>query len=481
MIDNKEVIQITNLNILGLYGKYDFKIRIKDNRIIFVAYNGAYKSTVLRIIYLFLSVQLDKLDDIQFDSIEVLLKDGKEIKYKREEDRKEWYRKAIQKINKKERTQGIIKSIMNSSYPIAKLDEYILKKDGNIKYLLDLKENILKETIPEFANLTVLYLPTYRKIEQDFENIYEGIEYISQKNTNSLISDLFSVFVKNFKIDLRKDIEVEDSQNEETDDSDKEELKSLEDEELRNLPDDKLERLRLFANIYEEYSRKIKIMKPNSIELTEFGMQHVKELIEVTNDKASIEIFIKVVNQYFIKDKVQVAGDDEEEDNEIELDGIYKSEVTNDKASIEIFIKVVNQYFIKDKVQVAGDDEEEDNEIELDGIYKSLQKEIIYSDNKISLKQMASGTLIDIDHLSSGEKQIVTLFAYLILSGDKNFFVLFDEPELSLSVLWQENILDDILKLNSVKGLIAATHSPNVIKKRISSARDLTDFMEEKK
>jgi hypothetical protein len=389
----------------------------------------------LRIIYLFLSVQLDKLDDIQFDSIEVLLKDGKEIKYKREEDRKEWYRKAIQKINKKERTQGIIKSIMNSSYPIAKLDEYILKKDGNIKYLLDLKENILKETIPEFANLTVLYLPTYRKIEQDFENIYEGIEYISQKNTNSLISDLFSVFVKNFKIDLRKDIEVEDSQNEETDDSDKEELKSLEDEELRNLPDDKLERLRLFANIYEEYSRKIKIMKPNSIELTEFGMQHVKELIEVTNDKASIEIFIKVVNQYFIKDKVQVAGDDEEEDNEIELDGIYKS----------------------------------------------LQKEIIYSDNKISLKQMASGTLIDIDHLSSGEKQIVTLFAYLILSGDKNFFVLFDEPELSLSVLWQENILDDILKLNSVKGLIAATHSPNVIKKRISSARDLTDFMEEKK
>jgi|JI9StandDraft_1071089.scaffolds.fasta_scaffold08284_1 predicted ATP-binding protein involved in virulence len=435
MIDNKEVIQITNLNILGLYGKYDFKIRIKDNRIIFVAYNGAYKSTVLRIIYLFLSVQLDKLDDIQFDSIEVLLKDGKEIKYKREEDRKEWYRKAIQKINKKERTQGIIKSIMNSSYPIAKLDEYILKKDGNIKYLLDLKENILKETIPEFANLTVLYLPTYRKIEQDFENIYEGIEYISQKNTNSLISDLFSVFVKNFKIDLRKDIEVEDSQNEETDDSDKEELKSLEDEELRNLPDDKLERLRLFANIYEEYSRKIKIMKPNSIELTEFGMQHVKELIEVTNDKASIEIFIKVVNQYFIKDKVQVAGDDEEEDNEIELDGIYKS----------------------------------------------LQKEIIYSDNKISLKQMASGTLIDIDHLSSGEKQIVTLFAYLILSGDKNFFVLFDEPELSLSVLWQENILDDILKLNSVKGLIAATHSPNVIKKRISSARDLTDFMEEKK
>lgn len=435
MIDNKEVIQITNLNILGLYGKYDFKIRIKDNRIIFVAYNGAYKSTVLRIIYLFLSVQLDKLDDIQFDSIEVLLKDGKEIKYKREEDRKEWYRKAIQKINKKERTQGIIKSIMNSSYPIAKLDEYILKKDGNIKYLLDLKENILKETIPKFANLTVLYLPTYRKIEQDFENIYEGIEYISQKNTNSLISDLFSVFVKNFKIDLRKDIEVEDSQNEETDDSDKEELKSLEDEELRNLPDDKLERLRLFANIYEEYSRKIKIMKPNSIELTEFGMQHVKELIEVTNDKASIEIFIKVVNQYFIKDKVQVAGDDEEEDNEIELDGIYKS----------------------------------------------LQKEIIYSDNKISLKQMASGTLIDIDHLSSGEKQIVTLFAYLILSGDKNFFVLFDEPELSLSVLWQENILDDILKLNSVKGLIAATHSPNVIKKRISSARDLTDFMEEKK
>jgi hypothetical protein len=36
--------------------------------------------------------------------------------------------------------------------------------------------------------------------------------------------------------------------------------------------------------------------------------------------------------------------------------------------------------------------------------------------------------------LSSGEKQIVSLFSHLYLSGQQLFFVIIDEPELSLSV-----------------------------------------------
>ena len=67
---------------------------------------------------------------------------------------------------------------------------------------------------------------------------------------------------------------------------------------------------------------------------------------------------------------------------------------------------------------------------------------------------------IELRHLSSGEKQIVSLFSHLYLSGEKNYFVLIDEPELSLSVQWQRRFLTDIKNGGFCAGLVAVTHSP---------------------
>jgi hypothetical protein len=38
--------------------------------------------------------------------------------------------------------------------------------------------------------------------------------------------------------------------------------------------------------------------------------------------------------------------------------------------------------------------------------------------------------------------------------------VLFDEPELSLSMLWQKELLPDIVNSNKCNFLLAVTHSP---------------------
>jgi predicted ATPase len=67
---------------------------------------------------------------------------------------------------------------------------------------------------------------------------------------------------------------------------------------------------------------------------------------------------------------------------------------------------------------------------------------------------------IDLSDLSSGEKQIVSLFSHLYLSGQKRYLVLIDEPELSLSVPWQRRFLTDIRKGDFCAGLVAVTHSP---------------------
>ena len=62
--------------------------------------------------------------------------------------------------------------------------------------------------------------------------------------------------------------------------------------------------------------------------------------------------------------------------------------------------------------------------------------------------------------LSSGEKQIVSLFAHLYLSNVGKFIVLIDEPELSLSVIWQERLINDLLETGKTTYLAAITHSP---------------------
>ncbi|WP_421659384.1 AAA family ATPase [Leptothermofonsia sp. ETS-13] len=52
-----------------------------------------------------------------------------------------------------------------------------------------------------------------------------------------------------------------------------------------------------------------------------------------------------------------------------------------------------------------------------------------------------AGESVQLSDLSSGEKQIVSLFSHLYLSGQSRYFVLIDEPELSLSVPWQKDFL----------------------------------------
>ena len=74
---------------------------------------------------------------------------------------------------------------------------------------------------------------------------------------------------------------------------------------------------------------------------------------------------------------------------------------------------------------------------------------ILNEDNELRIKQ-----------LSSGEKQIISLFSRIYLEPEYNYIVLFDEPELSLSIYWQEKLLPDILKSNRCSFLLAVTHSP---------------------
>ncbi len=66
---------------------------------------------------------------------------------------------------------------------------------------------------------------------------------------------------------------------------------------------------------------------------------------------------------------------------------------------------------------------------------------------------------LDLSWLSSGERKLILLFTVGIFFSKT---ILMDEPELSLSLVWQEMLLPDILHLSD-STIICATHSPYIV------------------
>lgn len=96
---------------------------------------------------------------------------------------------------------------------------------------------------------------------------------------------------------------------------------------------------------------------------------------------------------------------------------------------------------------------------------KSNRKEICIDEEGELYLKTTHKSRIDIYQLSSGEKQIITFFAYLLLGlqdTNQSMFIV-DEPELSLHLQWQLKFVDTLLELNPDIQLIFATHSPEII------------------
>lgn len=68
---------------------------------------------------------------------------------------------------------------------------------------------------------------------------------------------------------------------------------------------------------------------------------------------------------------------------------------------------------------------------------------------------------LDLKNLSEGESRIILLFLVSVLNDDT--ILLIDEPETSLSVRWQKNLVNDLLDNCTFKNFIVATQSPFIV------------------
>ncbi len=425
---------IKSFSVYGLFGtEENVIIPFNENIKILIGENGIGKTQILNIFYYTLTRNFFKLGEFNFDKLILEFRDKKSIKISKssvDELIKEIYENPIvkdfidevgysqfeilktrfiqSKGNKRKLEMEFEYNPKFRKYPIRHIFrafELIEMNRGNLSN--SFFSNCEKEIECGIEGSDIMYFPTYRRVEEDLHNLgYNNDELLNQENT--LIQ---------FGMD---DVQKRFNQIEST-------IDKLLKEGFSKITSEILSQLvKGFSQTDNSFLSKV---DKNDIEiiLARVG----KELSE--NDKD--EIRQSVLNQsfenpsltYILKKLVEIYEKQKELDN-----------------SVKKFRDICNQYLIN--------------------------KKVFYDESaiKIFIKSEKTDSEIALSKLSSGEKQIISIFSKIYLSDSKKrFIVLFDEPELSLSIFWQRTLLPDIVNSGKCDFLLAVTHSPFIFENEL--------------
>jgi ABC-type transport system involved in cytochrome c biogenesis ATPase subunit len=94
-----------------------------------------------------------------------------------------------------------------------------------------------------------------------------------------------------------------------------------------------------------------------------------------------------------------------------------------------------------------------------------VPKQLVLSRGEGMRFTSTDGQVVRARQLSSGEQQMTVLAYEILFRAKPNTLVIVDEPELSLHVLWQDSLVDDLTRMGDISGLqfLMATHSPTII------------------
>ena len=93
-----------------------------------------------------------------------------------------------------------------------------------------------------------------------------------------------------------------------------------------------------------------------------------------------------------------------------------------------------------------------------------LNKQVSVSSAGLKVTAL-NGSDLELEMLSSGEQHELVLLYDLLFGVAKNSLIMIDEPELSLHVEWQEQVLFDLQEMAKLSDfhVLLATHSPQII------------------
>ena len=453
--------KLKQFSIFDLWGDKQVILDFKDNKLILVGENGSGKTTILRIVYETLACKWSMLSVEDFSRIELIFQDNKMLKISKSKllSARELFLEADSSLLRE--FPPIIRRVLNERSSISGRDisyDQILEILEEYDYtdleiyhrinekLYSVEKNALLEysnVIKEKIGCSIIYLPTYRRVEKrigyvnerDYQKRHMGYKY---RLTNQVISEERSIeiaktgmddvdyFISMSLDDIRKEANISASRLNyqcfkgilnKTSDNVKYNKEILSEEEIE----------KIFGSINEDV-----LSSAESIQITQqlMNMQSLSAPMSQPYDRIVYYFYSMLHDRYIhLREKEKI---------------------------ILSFFDACNKYLCNKKF-----------------VYN--EKEYTYN---IYVNDGNKSRKIDLEHLSSGEKQVISIFSYLYLSPLSKSLILIDEPELSLSVPWQKKFLVDISKGNQCEGIISVTHSPFVFDNELRKcAHSLGEFV----
>ena len=464
--------KLESFSINGLFGSMNVNLNFNELENIYIGENGIGKTTILTTIFYTLKRKFLELSKIEFHSIQFKFIDEQPYYFTKEE--------MEQFLELNNRKTGNLHRIISKE----------IEKDysNEINELITIKESASKVKIAD----NEIFIKMITELSEKFRvplsiarrEIFESIQKFEL--TSKTFSDLVERLIK-----FDDDVEI------------------LYFPTFRRIEED-LNKLLAFSEEDDddlEYKRKLKGKDLNKYgELINFGMADVEisinELLEKIR-KTSINSFNQMT-AILLKQYVDKSLNDENITNidlkslsislnrignEIEKD--YKTKIINLVQTKEIYNKK-NSYLLNFILNLSKSHEQLENidrkieEFEKACNFYLVNKKFHYDPSNVTLKILNDKNKKEIDliNLSSGEKQIISTFSKVYLEHKKDYIILFDEPELSLSIEWQQRFIPDIIKSGNCKQLICVTHSPFIFEESnlfelASEILDEIEFIEE--
>lgn len=445
--EHRNKTSLKSIQIEGLFGKYNYKIEFKNDIFIWVSENGVGKTTILNIIVALLNADRKTLTETYFKKVVITI------------DEKSY---VIDKTNVKnnypeprqvERLLVELREYLPARYFVQIRDEY--RRSGKIDFeeldylvhkfvdrdevsyhyrkrliyrlreLQEIQFDDISDVLYEIkSRLTeeILFYPTYRRIEISLDKVFIN----STSHSNGELIKYIGFGMEDVK---RRINNLLDKMGKDANNSYIEMNGAIISDLLKNSSIAELAK-----NIPQINRHKVEVVIKRIGEERIENIDKLKEFVNGKKDTPNEDFLI------FYLDK---------------LAKIYDSQKAIDD-KLSNFAKVCTKY-------LSG-------------------KKVIYDEAMLSLDIFdIDEQKIDFDDLSSGEKQIVSIFSKVYLDVTTSSIFVIDEPEISLSIEWQKEFLVDVYNSGKVALLIATTHSPFIFKNEFREFTTEIDMYKEEK
>ena len=438
--------------IKNLFNRTDVEVSLKRGVNIFIGENGIGKTTILSLLNAFLTYDVKAITKTMFDSVTFFFEKHQisfsfeNIKrlYLNSFQRRHYYESERYYDKRREYSSSVYFERLARLVKIIGKDTVNIIKNGSarsirnilqqakleageeidffdVEFLVDLNSESISvleklNDLQFFLNCEVLYFPTFRRIETDLSHFNLPEEAVKEITRSKTM---------NFGMG-----DVENTLNSK--------LNIIDNEIRQGFNKMTTTLLGQYVNHTPLYASNIDIDELTTIlsilsdSLPESLINNIEEMMKTGEIyRAENQQLLNLLNC---------------------LMRIYEDQKAN-LNSIEKFVAVCNSYF--------------------------YNKNILFDRNKLKVEiRDEYSSIIKFAELSSGEKQMVSIFSKLYLDNDKKYFVLFDEPELSLSIEWQQKLIPDIVSSGNCRQLFAVTHSPFIFQNEYDeTARSLQACM----